>query len=98
MKWILLPALWSFSAFAIGNDMAAYQRMVADRASDTSTMQKVGFALEYFDTLDRVGSEPVSFSGCLNSLSGSGHSSVDPCAPVNQRLSARAGSGTGGVD
>jgi len=99
MKWLMIASsLWSFNALAAEHDLAAYQRMVSDRASETAVAKKVEFALEYFDTLSRVGSAPSSFSGCLKSLSVDLFEGNDPCAPVDLGVSARAGSGTGGVD
>jgi hypothetical protein len=99
MKWLMIASsLWSFTALAAEHDLAAYQRMIADRATDSAPAQKVEFALEYFDTLSRVGSAPVSFTGCLKTLSTELFAGKDPCTPVGLRVSARAGSGTGGVD
>ena len=98
MKWIVLASLWSFNAVADGNEVAAYDRMIADRASNAAVARKVEFAFEYFDTLARVGSAPSSFTGCLKSLSLELLSVSDPCSPVGLEVNARAGSGTGGVD
>lgn len=87
--------LTPYSSYALGHEDFALERLSYEIHSTSDKKAKIESAILYFETLDRLGSAPLSTGKCFNSILSDKVSSA--CKPTSIVL-ARAGSGTGGVD
>ncbi len=88
-------ALISSPTLATDFDALAFERLNYDLANASDSSAKLDSILGYFDSLNRLGTGPMSTRKCLVlALSGRGTSE---CKSVNL-LARSGGAGTGGAD